>query len=62
MLRELVDTLRERKIELIFAHARGPVRDRMGITGLTDHVGDGNIFPSTESAVREYRRRFPEKI
>ncbi|MDD1639862.1 MAG: SulP family inorganic anion transporter [Methanomicrobiales archaeon] len=59
MLRELVDTFRERKIELIFAHVRGPVRDRMGITGLRDHVGDGNIFPSTESAVQEYRRRFP---
>ena len=59
MLRELVDTLRERKVEPIFAYARGPVRDRMGITGLRDHVGDGNIFPSTESAVREYLRRFP---
>ena len=52
---EIVDAL----IELIFAHVRGGVRDRMGITGLHDHVGDGNIFPNTDSAVREYRRRFP---
>jgi SulP family sulfate permease len=61
MLRELVDALRERRIELLFVHVRGPVRDRMKITGLYDHVGDQNTFPSTDGAVREYHRRFPEK-
>ena len=60
MLRELVDTLRKREIELLFVHARGPVRDRMRITGLYDHIGEGNIFLSTEAAVLEYIRRFPE--
>jgi len=59
MLRELVDSLRQRKIDLLFVHVRGPVRDRMEITGLRDQVGDGNIFLSTEGAVREYHRRFP---
>jgi high affinity sulfate transporter 1 len=61
MLRELVDALREKRIELLFVHVRGPVRDRMGITGLRDHAGDHNIFLSTEGAVREYHRRFPEQ-
>ncbi|MCX6687755.1 MAG: STAS domain-containing protein, partial [Methanoregula sp.] len=61
MLRELVDSLRQRKIDLLFVHVRGPVRDRMGITGLRDHAGDHNIFLSTEGAVREYHRRFPEQ-
>jgi SulP family sulfate permease len=59
MLRDLVNSLRERKIELIFAHARGPVRERMRITGLCDLMGDCHIFLSTEAAVREYHRRFP---
>ena len=61
MLRELVDALREKRIELLFVHVRGPVRDRMGITGLREDVGDHNIFLSTEGAVREYHRRFPEQ-
>lgn len=61
MLRDLVNELRERKIELIFAHARGSVRERMRITGLCDDMGDCHIFLSTEAAVREYHRRFPAK-
>jgi MFS superfamily sulfate permease-like transporter len=60
MLRELVDSLKERKIVISFAHVRGPVRDRMEITALTHRIGEDNIFLSTESAVREYNRRFPE--
>ena len=59
MLRDLVNELRERKIDLIFAHARGSVRERMKITGLCDQVGDCHIFLSTEAAVQEYHRRFP---
>jgi len=46
---------------MLFAHVRGPVRDRMRITGLSHDIGDDNIFLSIEGAVREYRRRFPEQ-
>ena len=60
VLRELVDSLRANKIVMLFAHVRGPVRDRMRITGLSHDIGDDNIFLSIEGAVREYRRRFPE--
>jgi sulfate permease, SulP family len=61
MLRDLLNELRERKVDLIFAYARGPVRERMRITGLCDQVGDCHIFLSTEAAVQEYQRRFPGK-
>jgi SulP family sulfate permease len=61
MLRELVDSLKEKKIVISFAHVRGPVRDRMEITALTHRVGEDNIFLSTESAVHEYHRRFPNE-
>lgn len=61
MLRELVDSLKEKRIVISFAHVWGPVRDRMEITALTHRVGEDNIFLSTESAVREYHRRFPEQ-
>ena len=61
MLRELVDSLKERKIVISFAHVRGPVRDRMEITALTHRIGEDNIFLSLESAVREYHRRFPDE-
>ena len=60
VLRQLVDSLRDNKIVMLFAHVRGPVRDRMRITGLSHDIGDDNIFLSIEGAVREYRRRFPE--
>ncbi len=61
MLRELVDSLKERKIVISFAHVRGPVRDRMEITALTHRVGEDNIFLSLERAVREFQRRFPDE-
>jgi sulfate permease, SulP family len=61
MLRELADSLRANKIVILFAHVRGPVRDRMRLTGLSHDIGDDNIFLSIEGAVREYRRRFPEQ-
>jgi hypothetical protein len=60
MLRELADSLRANKIVILFVHVRGPVRDRMRLTGLSHDIGDDNIFLSIEGAVREYRRRFPE--
>ncbi len=61
MLRELVDSLREKKIVISFAHVRGPVRDRMEITALTHRIGEDNIFLSLERAVREFQRRFPNE-
>ena len=61
MLRELVDSLREKSIVILFTHVRGPVRDRMEITGLTHYVGEDHIFLSLERAVREYHRRFHEQ-
>ena len=61
MLRELVDSLKERKIVISFAHVRGPVRDRMEITALTHRIGEDNIFLSLERAVREFQRRFPDE-
>ena len=59
MLRELVDSLKEKKIVISFTHVRGPVRDRMEITALTHRIGEDNIFLSLERAVREFQRRFP---
>jgi hypothetical protein len=47
--------------ELLFAYVRGPVRDRMRITGLSHHAGDDNILALIELAGQEYRRRFPEQ-
>ena len=61
MLRELVDSLSENRIVIFFSHVRGPVRDRMEITGLTHYVGEDKIFLSLDFAVREYHRRFPDR-
>jgi hypothetical protein len=61
MLRELVDSLSENRIVILFSHVRGPVRDRMEITGLTHHMGEDKIFLSLDFAVRDYHRRFPDQ-
>jgi hypothetical protein len=61
MLRELVDSLSQNRIVILFSHVRGPVRDRLEITGLTHYVGEDKIFLSLDLAVREYHRRFPDQ-
>ena len=61
MLHELADTLSDNRIVILFSHVRGPVRDRMEITGLTHYVGEDKIFLSLDFAVREYHRRFPDQ-
>jgi len=54
MLRTLVSDLRETGITLQLAEVVGTVRDRMRLTGLLEHIGEGNIFPSIDGAVRAF--------
>jgi sulfate permease, SulP family len=50
--------LERRKVELWIARANGPLRDLLQVTGLTDRIGEANIYPSVRAAVTAYRVRF----
>jgi MFS superfamily sulfate permease-like transporter len=55
-IRQLVGELRERGVEAMLAQVKGPVRDRMRRTGLTEVVGEDRIHLSIGAAVEAYRR------
>lgn len=45
-------------VELWIARANKPLRDLLGLTGLTKRLGKENIYPSVRAAVTAYRARF----
>jgi MFS superfamily sulfate permease-like transporter len=57
MLRDLYTDLRTRQIDLLFAQIRGSVRDRMLKTGLLEHIGEDQLYPSTAAAVAAFQAR-----
>jgi sulfate permease, SulP family len=59
MLFELVADLRSRSIEVLVAQVRGTVRDRLRKTGLMDELGEDRVYLSIDSAVNDFRRRWP---
>ena len=57
MLLELVADLRARDIEVLVAHVKGTVRDRLRKTGLMDEIGEDRVYLSIASAVTDVGRR-----
>jgi sulfate permease, SulP family len=56
---ENVDTDLERLgVELWIARANGPLRELLQVTGLTDRIGQQNIYPSVRAAVTAYHECF----
>ena len=45
-------------VELWVARANGPLRELLRVTGLTDRIGEENIYPSVRAAVTGYHARF----
>ena len=54
MLRDLTSDLRQANIDLLFAQVRGSVRQRMRVTGLSDHIGEDHVFLSVDAAVQSF--------
>ena len=50
--------LERRGVELWMARANGPLRDLLQVTGLTDRIGQGNVYPSVRAAVTAYHQCF----
>jgi high affinity sulfate transporter 1 len=50
--------LERQGVELWIARANGPLRELLQVTGLTNHIGEANIYPSVRAAVTAYRARF----
>ncbi|MFN8497169.1 MAG: SulP family inorganic anion transporter [Anaerolineae bacterium] len=57
MLHELAATLRDDKVDLMLAQARGSVRDRLRKTGTIEVIGEHHIYRSIESAVHDFVSR-----
>ncbi len=57
MLRDLIEGLRQDHIDVLLAQVRGSVRQRMQKTGLSDHIGEGCMYPSVVTAVREFEQQ-----
>jgi high affinity sulfate transporter 1 len=56
MLRDLISDLRQADVDLLLAQVRGSVRRRMGLTGLSDHIGGDHVFLSVAAAVASFER------
>ncbi len=50
--------LERRGVELWMARANGPLRDLLQVTGLTDRIGQRNVYPSVRAAVTAYHECF----
>ena len=58
-LRELDTTLKQQGVELCFAELKDPVKDTLKRFGIFAQFGEWRFFPTTESAVTNYRSRRP---
>jgi SulP family sulfate permease len=50
-LRALVTTLDHQEVDLLLAQVRGPLRDRLRISGLMELIGEAHVFTSVADAV-----------
>lgn len=57
-LQNLEHDLERRGVDLWIARANEPLRDLLRVTGLTERIGEANIYPSVRAAVTAYREQF----
>lgn len=62
MLRDLYSDLRANQIDLLFAHIRGSVRDRMAKTDLLAHLGEDRLYASIPAAVTAFQACHPGRL
>ncbi|MFP8487548.1 SulP family inorganic anion transporter [Gracilimonas sp. Q87] len=55
-LEELIEDLAEKNIELYFAGAIGPVRDKLKISGITDGLSITNFYFDVSDAIEAFKR------
>ena len=52
-LLEIIDALSKENIRLVFTDVKGPVRDKLFVSGLTEKVGEKNFFATNEDAFNQ---------
>jgi len=60
VLAELDRTLHAEGIELCFAELKDPVKDKLKRFELYETIGQERIFPTIESAVASYVKKYPD--
>jgi SulP family sulfate permease len=53
-LKNLDADLERRGVQLWIARANGPLRELLAVTGLTERIGQDNVYPSVRAAVTAY--------
>lgn len=56
MLATLRDELAARRIALVFAEMKGPVKDRLRTYGLFEKIGADHFFPTVTDAIEHFTR------
>jgi MFS superfamily sulfate permease-like transporter len=54
MLAELAGELKAEGVDLMLANVRGPVRDLLRRSGVTQTIGEERIYPSIEEGVKAF--------
>ena len=65
MLDDLHQSLREMKICLQFAGVKGPVRDKIHLSGLEEKIGKENFFMNVHEGVQVFEKKMnlpPQEI
>lgn len=57
MLKSLINDLHDRHIEILLAQVRADARDKLRVSGLTDPIGEENIFLSVDSGVQQFLKK-----
>ena len=57
MLEQLLEQLAAKDIQMAVARAKEPLLDALTASGLTDRIGDSNIYPNVEAAVHACGQR-----
>ncbi|HUO41343.1 MAG TPA: sulfate permease [Methylomirabilota bacterium] len=54
MLRNLLESLETKQVQVSIAQPRGVVRDKLRVSGLMDLIGESHIYLSVDSGVRDF--------
>jgi hypothetical protein len=57
MLETLISDLDNAHVEVLLAQVRGPVRDKLRISGLMHQIGENHIYLSVNTGVQDFLSR-----
>ena len=59
MLKTLLKSLETKRVKVLLTQVRGPVRDKLRVSGLMESIGEDNVYMSVDSGVRAFLNHQP---